>query len=203
MKAQKVKLCVVGSCVISPYVAFAQSGSWYVVASGGASPSTPTVLLDIYAQFDSNLHAFAAGYGGLSTSEPGLDSVATFMLTVPIPTAIPGLLVLGSHSLSASEWLLNPAQSNAAAWGGPANPDNPIKVATLAWTTTDFTPRTIQVETELTFLWVYPTLNAQTPSQVQISGVGSTNFEVIPAPASFALLAAVGMAALRRRRPFA
>jgi hypothetical protein len=96
--------------------------------------------------------------------------------------------------------------TQAGQFGPPANPtpllDNPIKILDLMWTPSNYSAKTVTYKFDGTSakLWLDVGLQAWVGENAIITDSGNTSFEVVPAPATLALLGLGGLVAGRRRR---
>lgn len=183
------------------------TGGWLIEVIGEpVSPSNPTTTVRVSAYFPS--HLWALNYGGFDLI--GADSNAAFsnfMLPAPLGPRPPGvhgcvrLLVGNSGSGRVDD--VSFLQINIA--GCLAHAANPLPIFEAQWTTTDFTPREVQLETLNTPAFhVFPdpgaTLNTIELVALNQFRHGSAVIQVIPAPAGTLVLLGVTALCVRRQR---
>jgi hypothetical protein len=174
------------------------NGTFLLVSSNTVSPSTPTTTIEIWATWVDPSARFL--FGGTNYDIEAGDGVFTG-----------GTLALGSSPPN-SIGAISGRKVTGAAIGqfllvcdpfGCPN-ENPILLATYDWTTTDFTPRTVALESLNTNNFVVGTpvipgpqiLVQMYPSEFT---PGSGVITVVPAPAGWLVLA-LPLVGMRRRR---
>lgn len=182
---------VLGLCGLA--MATVTANTYEIRVSNVVSPGTPSTTVEVYAVWDSDAYyAFNNATWNLTGDGTGAFSGPASAFTDPgqvggTPT---GGDVLG----------ITTGQLHMPMGGIFADTSNPIRIWSATWSTTDFTPRTVDLftETDLYNLFSDDTGASWnvTPTVFEAEG----QIRVIPAPASLALLGLGGLAALRRRR---
>ena len=172
-------------------------GTYLLVSTNTVSPTTPTTTIGIWATWTDPRVEWVFGSGDFDlTAGDGVFSNPVNVLNAHGSTTgvITGNVISGA--------LLG--QFHIPAIGLIGSRDNPILLATYDWTTTDFTPRTVSLDTSNTtrFMiieWVVPNPG---PWNLFPGGFspGSGVINVVPAPAAWVVLALPLVAATRRRR---
>ncbi len=169
--------------------AFGQAG-WNIAVSNQVTPTTPSATVTVSAFFSAQDHAFAAALFALVAAEAGWSGNTVLL---PPPNN-PGVINGGSiDGITAGQIHFPPVVN--------ANPANPIAVFEATWSTGDFTPRSVDVNTRTTRFDAY--ISATSPaSQSRLAGLleGAGAIEVVPAPSALALLGMGALVAGRRRR---
>ena len=184
-------------CIVSH--TSAQTGGWLIESSTVVSPSNPTTTIKVWAWYDNPQRSVAFSFGNFDFgASDGLFSnpqvnLPTFGAANPGST--PGT-ALGSSVNGVFVGQL------FGFLGFFANTDNPILAWSAEWTATDFTPRSVDLNTLNTSdFWVASISNgAQTQLYPQGFTPGAGMIEVVPSPASAMPLVVVGAMLLRRRR---
>ena len=184
------------SCVIVSATS-AQQGGWFIESSNIVTPSQPTTTIEVWAWFDdpNRRLAFAQGNFDLRSQEGEFTD--------------PRVAPAGRYSFGGTA---GQAQGNLVTgvdvfqlWGFLGlfpNEANPFMIWSVDWTTTDFTPRQVSLETESTSSFMVGLI--QTGERTQwypqqfVPGTGM--IEVVPSLASAMPLVVLGAMVLRRRR---
>ncbi len=169
------------------------ANTYDIRVSNVVSPGQPSTTVEVYADWDSDLfYAFAAAEWALRGDGTGDFSGPTLAFSDPGQDA--GTPMTGDVMDIVTGQLQFPP-------GGIfADTSDPILIWSATWSTTDFTARTVDLSTETARYSLYlddTGLSSDVTSTV-IEGLG--RIEVIPAPASLALLGLGGLVAARRRR---
>ena len=179
--------------------ALAQTGGTYLLTSTNTvSPGSPTTTISIWGAWDDPAPQFLFGAGDYDlTASDGQFSNPVNVLNGPSSST--GVIAGNVISGAANGRLYIPGLT--CKWVGcPLG--EPELLATYDWTTTDFTPRAVDLHTSNTsifivfdphagnFVRLYP--HEFTP--------GSGVINVVPAPAAWMVLALPLVAATRRRR---
>ena len=198
--------CAVG-CAVAPAIAQPTHGGWLIEVVGDpVSPSNPTTTVRVSAYFPS--HLWALNYGGFDLI--GADSNAVFsnfLLPAPLGPRPPGVhgcvrLLVGNNGSGRVDDI-SFLQINVV--GCFANPGNPLPIFEAQWTTNDFSPRQVQLETLNTpefHVFRTPQATFETIDLVATQQFrhGSAVIQVIPAPTVVAVFAFGLVARARRRR---
>ena len=177
-------------------VTAAQQGGWLIESSNIVSPSQPTATIEVWAWFDDPTRVrntfglgdfdFLAGDGAFSNLQSRLFR---FSLGTAVGSGVVGVRV-------------------GQIWGFAgitASSQNPILAWSAQWTTTDFTPRAVSLDTlnTTTFnIGINSTHSGMRLLELYPEGFipGTGMIEVVPSPASAVPLVVVGAVMLRRRR---
>ena len=186
--------------VLCAVPALAQTNGTYLIqVSGTVSPASPTVSVEIWSAWDQPAPGDYSLYGGdldLVASE-GAWSNPSFLITpnsggwsagVASGSVISGVLV--------GQMVCGPIGCVTP------NTSNPYPFISAEWTTTDFTPRSVQLFSEgtMNFVLGHSTLHALFHLYPGNFTPGSGVINVVPAPAAWLVLALPLAAAPRRRR---
>jgi hypothetical protein len=175
--------------------ALAQTNATFVFTSSNTvSPATPTTTIGIWAAWDDPNRGFVftgAEYD-LTTGE-GFFTNPVNVLQGPGSTT--GVIAANVISGGINGQLHIPFLFFGSQ-------DNPILLATYDWTTTDFSPRDVNLETSNTtnFIVAANATGATTELFPQAFTPGSGTITVVPAPATWLAPALPLAAATRRRR---
>ncbi|MEQ8317305.1 MAG: PEP-CTERM sorting domain-containing protein [Phycisphaerales bacterium] len=170
-----------------------QPNTYEIRVSNVVSPGTPSATVEVWADWDSDLfYAFAAAEWSLRGDGTGDFSGPSSAFTDPgQDDGTPS----GGDVLD-----IVTGQLQFPSGGIFADTSDPILIWSATWSTTDFTARTVDLATETARYNLYlddTGLSSEVTATV-LEGAG--RIEVIPAPASLALLGLGGLAAARRRR---
>lgn len=174
--------------------ALAQTDATYLlVSSNTVSPTTPTTTIEVWTTWvdPGALFVFMAADYDLTAGD-GIFSNPVNVLRGPGSSTgvIAGNIISGGRNGQ----LLNPIPP---VWSH----DNPILLATYDWTSTDFTPRTVDLRTENTSVFVvFRPLWGTVDLYAQEFTPGAGVINVIPAPAAWPLAALLLVSPGRRRR---
>ena len=170
-------------------------GTYLLMSSNTVSPSSPITTIEVWATWVDPAAQFIFLGGNYDlTAGDGVFSNPVIVLRSPFSSAgvIAGNVISGAAI----------AQLNMCFFLSCPLTDNPILLATYDWTTTDFTPRAVDLHTSNTsvfdvgiplatvFIQLYP--HEFSP--------GSGVINVVPAPAAWVVLALPLVAGTRRRR---
>ncbi len=179
-----------------------QMGGWLVEVVGlPVSPTNPSITVRVSAYFPSLYWAFALGKFDLTSTDSNSelhDVRLPYPLRQPCATlANPGILLNGGA------YEVQFGQSNIL--GCIANSSNPLAIWEATWTTSDFSPRRVMLETNNTrWFHVYenPQATLNTIDLIPLNQFrdGSAVIQVIPAPSGAFLLACGAAMGWRRRR---
>lgn len=203
-RQEKANVCCVVLAIImiaSPRLSGQAPASLSAIPTGIASPQSPTVTVNIAASFQPSMYAFCeAGFFDITASDGAL-AIVDFPLGTAQGWIPPGTYgsTIGNKIIGTGAW-----QFHSPFPGPPASTANPVVIIVVEWTTTDFTPRSVDVSlTSLDFFGVYTSPTNYTPSYIDPALVEliSGSITVIPAPATLAILVpALAVAGRRRRR---
>ena len=175
--------------------ALAQTDATYLLLSSNTvRPSAPTTTLGIWAAWSDHARMFIFGAGDydLTASEGQFSNPVNVLLGHGSST---GVIAGNVISSAANGQLYVPPFF-------PGSRDNPILLATYDWTTTDFTPRAVDLRTSNTSIFIV--FSPFTGEIVELYphefSPGSGVINVVPAPAAWVVLALPLVAATRRRR---
>ena len=178
--------------------ALAQTNGTYVLTSSNTvSPGSPTTTIEIWAAWDNPARVTMFGAGNYDlTAGDGFFSNPINVLNHPSSSTgvINGNVITGGMN---GQIFIPPG------CGFPGCPRVlSTLLATYDWTATDFTPRSVDLFTSNTSLFII--INWVTPEWIELYPheftAGSGVINVVPAPAAWVVLALPGVAATRRRR---
>lgn len=177
--------------------ASAQTGGWVIDVSGGpVSPSNPSATVQILAEF-TGAFAFAAGDGDLQAGDGGWSAIAMLPVGDPLGPPPPGTTAGTIADPNVNGYLLGQIMFLPA--GILPSTANPIPLWEGTWSTGDFTPRNVDLNTANTSQFLlYDTAGRSVPISAPTMGAGVIT--VVPEPATLALLGLAGLVAVRRRR---
>ena len=168
-------------------------GTYLLVSSNTVSPTSPITTIGIWAAWNDPAQQFMFGGGNYDlTAGDGVFSNPVNVLNGPGSSTgvIAGSVITGG--------------ANAQLWTplGWFNLDNPILLATYAWTTLDFNPRTVGLDTSNTSVFIVRDFNTGRAVELYPHEFtpGSGAISVVPAPVAWVVLALPLVAATRRRR---
>ncbi len=170
-----------------------QPNTYEIRVSNIVSPGTPSTTVEVWADWDSELfYAFAAAEWNLRGDMTGDFSGPASAFTDPGQE--------GGTPMVGDVMDIVTGQLQFPTGGLLADTADSILIWSGTWSTTDFTARTVDLATETSQYSLY--LNEAGLSSDVTSTVieAAGQIQVIPAPASLALLGLGGMAAARRRR---
>ena len=194
MRRTKLSLLII--LFTAPALAQVEDGTYLLVSSNSVSPMTPITTIEIWATWTDPRVEWIFGIGDydLAAGE-GVFSNPVNVLNGPGSStgAITGNVIAGAVN---GQLHIPPLFVGSR--------DNPILLATYEWTTTNFAPRAVSLETSNTtsfMLAVWSTLN---PGTTQLFprrfSPGSGVINVVPAPAAWFVLALPLVVGTRRRR---
>lgn len=167
--------------------------TYEIRVSNPVSPGTPSTTVEVYAQWDSDLfYAFAAANWSLRGDTSGDFSGPASAFSDP--GQFDGMPDSGDVRDIITGQLQFPT-------GGIfADTSDPILIWSGTWSTSDFTPRFVDLATDTNRynLYLDDTGLSRDVTATVLEAAGQ--IQVIPAPASLALLGLGGLAAARRRR---
>ena len=173
------------------------NGTYLVTSSNTVSPSSPTTTIGVWATWtDPGAHYIFAVSDYDLTAGDGLFSNPVNVLNGPWSSTgvIAGNVISGAVN----------RQLHIPSMGLIGSRDNPILLATYDWTTTDFTPRTVSLDTSNTSAFIVHEWLIPNPGPWNLFPweftPGSGVIIVIPVPAAWVVLALPLVAASRRRR---
>lgn len=169
-----------------------------IMTSGVVSPrgGDPTATVEVYAAWDPPAPAgpgtfvFTGVDYDLSSSDGRFTGAALDLVFTGNDPGVP----VGSRVSGASIGQIHlPPHMGVV--------DNPIKLAHYTWTTTDFTPRTVDLTTEGTSVFnVVRWIGSQSIDLIGDFTPGSGSIRVVPGAGTVGLLGVGGLVAVRRRR---
>jgi hypothetical protein len=173
----------------------AQPAGWlmelrYEPGQNQVSPLHPTCAVRISAWFSPPDHAWAFGHTNLHAADgrwqdpvPLVHGKQTYRMEGSSITFIAGSQVHFPPIL-------------------PADPRNPFPFFQATWTTTDFTPRAVHLNTATRYFDIYPDANSpRSESRLEILVEGTDIIRVAPAPGTAVLVPLVAVFVAQRRRP--
>ena len=173
-----------------------QTGSVWATFTPGAGSTTNWNTAPGTGQ-SATVKAFASSQGHLL----GVLNATAGTLAWTVPSA---LNIANKPGTSDGNGGINGTQ--AGQFGPPANQnpilDNPIKILDLMWTPSDYNAKTVTYKFDGTSskIWLDVGLQAWVGENAIITDSANASFEVVPAPATLALLGLGGLVAGRRRR---
>jgi hypothetical protein len=169
------------------------NGTFLLTSSNTVSSTMPTTTVEIWAAWNDPLAEFMFGAGdyGLVAGE-GQFSNPVNVLNGPSSSA--GVITGGVIAGALNQQIHLPPFY-------PGSRENPILLATYTWTTTDFTPRTVDLHTNNTSIFIV--FSFVTGRIVDLYpndfAPGSGVITVVPAPAAW-LAMVLPLVGMRRRR---
>lgn len=172
--------------------ASAQNALSFVFPGGNQVSPGGTLKVELWAAFDPGQYAFAAAALGVNGDPTGdFSNPKTPFTSLPqVPGTPAGGNVTGIQT----------GQLHFPLAGILANTANPIKIWEADWTDNNFTARTVNLSSASTKFDLYINSNGTSQSFLSSLAEAKGTIEVIPAPASLALLGLGGLVAGRRRR---
>lgn len=162
--------------------------------SNDLSPQTPKATVTVWAQFDPAQYAFAGAKWDMHASEAEWSNAKIPFTGLPV---LPGTV-----SPSGSSYLgIASGQLHGVA-GIFANTSNPIVIWSAEFSTTDFTPRTIDLRSDTSEFLLYTNSLGSNASFLSSFVEGQGQINVVPAPGAVALPLFILLAS-RRSRPAA
>ncbi len=204
MRAVRIAIALI--VTLSAPLASAQTGpagGWLIDVIGQpVSPTNPSTTVRLSAYFPSNMWAFASGSFDL-TSTDITGEFSNPHMPPPLQWPCAHLFNTGTF-VNGGAYGVSFGQINVV--GCIANSANPLAIWEATWTTQDFTPREVYLETRNTpgfYVFPTPAVTLETIELVARNQFrhGTAVIQVIPAPSAAALLlAATGAGMLRRRQ---
>ncbi len=185
----------------APALAQIGDGTYLLVSSNSVSPMTPITTIEVWAMWRDPKAEWFFGNGDYDlTAGDGEFSNPVNVLNGPGSSTG----VIAGNAISGA---LN-GQLHIPPIGLLASRDNPILLATYEWTTTNFAPRTVGLDTSSTTSFIVAWWDRQAPVPPPPRNLfpwgftpGSGIINVVPAPAAWLALALPLAATTRRRRP--
>jgi hypothetical protein len=185
---------VFASAVLTGASAHAQLNTFDIRVSNTITPDQPSATVEVWAVFDPQYYAFAhAAFDRSATADPGGFSNPERMLDAPEssdgvvdPTGdrVVGIVVRQLHFPG---HLL-------------ADSSNPILAWRVTWSTSDFTPRSIDLGTATSVFDLYINKAGVLDHYIDQFTEGSGVIHVVPTPSAAAALLAFATVLSRRRR---
>ncbi|MCH7793319.1 MAG: hypothetical protein IID31_13690 [Planctomycetes bacterium] len=197
MRRTKLSLLII--LFTAPALAQVEDGTYLLISSNTVSPTTPTTTIGIWATWTDPRVEYIFGAGDFDlTAGGGVFSNPANVLNGPGSTTgvIAGNVISGAAN----------GQLHIPPLGIIGSRNNPILLATYDWTTSNFTRRSVSLDTNNTTAFVVQTWdtsfgNSNTRNLFPGSFTpGSGVINVVPAPAVWVVLALPLVAATRRRR---
>ncbi len=182
--------CVAGG--LTGAGAFGQEQYLFIQTHGIVTPEQPVVRVDVWAAFDRAYYAFAAARFSVAC-----EAGEGVFFDPRIPKGFsgdPGYIGPDGDIVNGVKTTQFQYPPNLL-----ADTSDPIAVWSCSWTTTDFTPRRVGVDILATDYWVYFNWFGSAGQVPYISEAFGT-IEVVPAPGTGPLMAAIACLAQRRRR---
>ena len=174
------------------------NGTYLIQVSGTVSPLSPTVSVEIWAAWDQPAAGAYYWYGG------NLDLVASEgEWSNPVMLLAPGPGSNAGTPMNSTITGIAVTQFVCGSFGCiPPNTSNPYPLIRAEWTTTDFTPRSVQLFSEGTMHFVLAESTLHRTFQLYPSNFtpGSGVINVVPAPAAWPLAGLLLVSPWRRRR---
>ena len=140
-RVARVVACAGANCPASEF-------SYFFTISNEVSPEQPATTITLWAAFPPELYAFAQSYTNVSTS-PDAGNLSDPTLLMYRHGGSAGDVSADGDRVS----LVHPLQLDCC--GDFADTSNPIAVWSVVWTTDDFTPRQVPIDTDAWTYWVY------------------------------------------------
>ncbi len=167
------------------------NGTYLLTSSNTVSPTTPTITIEVWAAWtDPTGPPFLFDRGDFDlTASDGI-----FANPANMRRGTPGTITRNVVSGA------NIFQIHLPPLGLFGSTDNPILLATYDWSTTDFTPRTVNLHTSNTTTFNVKGLLHTTPLYPGEFTPGSGVITVVPAPGAWLVVALPLIASRRRQR---
>ncbi len=179
----------VGVVMTSAMSAWAQE-RWIIETSNVVSPTQPLATVRLSVEFNPVDHAFAASLFTVRASEPGWSNPRHL---IGPPNGPPLIVALYVQGITVGQIHFPPVVM--------ANTANPIAAYEIDWSTNDFRPRLVTIETLTTRFDVYISdTSPASESRMATLMEGRGEIRVIPAPGALSVLGVLGLTAVRRRR---
>ena len=173
------------------------NGTYLLTSSNTVSPSSPTTTIAIWAAWDDPAPQFLFGAGDYDLTA-GDGQFSNPINVMGGPGSSTGIITGNVISGGVNGQLYIPGVT--CKWGCPLG--GPELLATYDWTTTDFTPRAVDLRTSNTSIFIV--FDPQTGNFVDLYPneftAGSGVINVVPAPGAWVVLALPLVADTRRRR---
>ncbi len=174
------------------FAAAAHADTMFFDISNEVSPEHPSATVTVWAQFNPDMYAFCSAAFEVLAAEPGFSD---FHRLLKGPGTFDGWLSPDGSEVTG----IVLGQLHFPDAGIFADTSNPIALWSATWTTADFSPRQVALETGLPSRWLlYTDSYGSADDFSQFATGGSGSITVVPAPG--AAPAVVVLACLRRRR---
>ena len=167
-------------------------GTFLLLSTNTVSPSSPMTTIEVWTTWVGPDHLFSAVDYDLTAGDGAFSNPVNVLQGVGSTTGvIAGNVVLGARNGQLHIPNIHFGSS-----------DNPILLATYDWTTTEFTPRTVSLDTSNTTRFILAVI--ETGATIDLfpqeftPGAGVIN--VVPGPAAWFVVVAPLAAGIRRRR---
>lgn len=177
----------------APATAVADGETFYFQVSNDLSPEQPVTTVTVFAAFDPRDRAFGLAEFDIVASEPNwFDLQALIDPIVPGGSVHPGVPTRTGERVEGAlvfqDWLF-----------GEPDPSNPIAIWQASFEVFDFSPREIDIWSEIERFEVITGFGGgPTPRHTFVDGQGA--IRVVPAPGGALAMAVVAAVSLRRRR---
>lgn len=173
--------------------AHAQVNGYDIVVGGVVSPGSPSTSVQVWADWDS-----AAGFYAFAAAEYDLLGDATGSFSAPT-LELPDLGQFAGTPAGGDVLGVVVGQLHFPTIGAFADTSDPLLVWSGTWSTTDFTPRLVDLTTDTFAYSLYLDATGASGGFLPTVVEGMGRIQVVPAPASLALIGLGVVAALRRR----
>ena len=189
--------CSAATVLLSVPALAQTNGTYLLTSSNTVSLATPTTTIEIWATWEDPAIQYYFGSGDYDlTAGEGLFSNPINVLNGPLSSTgvIAGNVISGARNgqIRLPPFIPLP----------PAMLDNPMLLATYEWTTTEFSPRSVDLHTGGTTMFIVGDVNTRAGVELYPHefSPGSGVINVVPAPVAWVVLALPLLAAERRRR---
>ena len=171
-------------------------GGYEFRVSNVVSPSRPTATVEVWAWFD-NVPGVSEVWGGGDFDLVASDGEWSWNFVFPLSRPDPGPIVRGSSIIGVAT-----GQLHLPAIGIFGDPSNPIWIFAAEWSTTDFTQRSVSLDTTNTTSFFVAAWQTGATFGIWPTGFipGSGEISVVPPPGSLVVLSGAFVSARRRRR---